>query len=383
MPTYRYQRCEYLLPFFNNHNISQYQKQTNKTSLVVFNSFCFLFNSVLFIDFLLRSTALSLDVLLTMVAISDSNDTRNARADHWIYLLYGLLICLTATTIALAAAILGIVVNRLDSKDTTTVDNSRPLSFVDQINIDELMKHLEQLQVIADRNDGTRAIATRGFNQTLDYITTQLRQYTNLSVQHWYFTVRNYIIQGTPQLQSQINETTTNHVYLTDFTHILFSSRANFTSFVPVVAIPNLGCQDSDWTSASATNLVALVKRGNCSFVEKSALAENYQVRALLIYNDGTTPDGLEPLQGVRNNMNTTIPAFFLSYNLGMQLFHAVGNASVMMNIDVSDANGIGNICADTPTGDSTKTIVIGAHSDGVPAGSGINDNGKKLCMAL
>jgi len=34
------------------------------------------------------------------------------------------------------------------------------------------------------------------------------------------------------------------------------------------------------------------------------------------------------------------------------------------------------NICADTPTGDVTQTIVIGSHSDSVPAGPGINDNG-------
>ena len=64
-----------------------------------------------------------------------------------------------------------------------------------------------------------------------------------------------------------------------------------------------------------------------------------------------------------------------------MQLANAGTNAAVIMNIDVTDASGIGNICADTPTGDKTKTIVVGAHSDGVAAGSGINDNGKKLLI--
>jgi len=123
----------------------------------------------------------------------------------------------------------------------------------------------------------------------------------------------------------------------------------------------------------------ALVKRGDCTYPEKSILAEKYGVKGLLIYNDGTAPDRMQPIQGVRNNLNTTIPAYFLSYNLGMQLVNAGTNAGIMMNIDVSDANGIGNICADTKTGDKTKTIVIGSHSDGVPAGNGINDNGKYL----
>jgi acetylornithine deacetylase/succinyl-diaminopimelate desuccinylase-like protein len=100
-----------------------------------------------------------------------------------------------------------------------------------------------------------------------------------------------------------------------------------------------------------------------------------------LIYNDGLTPNNILPIQGVRNNLNTTIPAYFISYTLGIQLANASNNPSVIMNIDVSDAEGVGNICADTPTGNKTKTIVVGSHSDGVPAGSGINDNGKIILI--
>ncbi|CAF0923208.1 unnamed protein product [Rotaria sordida] len=307
---------------------------------------------------------------------SASNLSKPVVVTKWIYILFGLLILFTITTIALTGAILGVVINRLDSKNTSSPPTSESLSFVDQIKIEDLMKHLEQLQVIADRYSGTRAIATGGFNDTLDYITSQLEQNTNFSIQHWYFTVRNYIIRGTPQLQSRINGVMTDHVYLTDFAQILFSAGANFNTFVQVVPIPNLGCRDADWTSVSTVDSVALVKRGDCSYLEKSILAEKYRVRGLLIYNDGTAPDRFQTIQGVRNNLNTTIPAYFLSYYVGMQLFNAAGNADVIMNINISDANGIGNICADTQTGDKTKTIVVGAHSDGVPAGSGINDNG-------
>jgi hypothetical protein len=330
-----------------------------------------------------------------MKKVLDFDGSPSAGVNKRIYMFFGLLILFTLTTLVLASAILGVVVNRLDPKNTLTLTTSPtptpspttssnttgPLSLVDQIKIDDLMRHLGELQIIADRSGGTRAIATGGFNGTLDYITSQLQQNTNLIVQHQYFTVRNYIVQGTPQLQSRINGNTISQVYLTDFAHILFSSRANFDSFVQVVAIPNVGCQDSDWTSVFATGLVALVKRGDCTYPAKSALAEKYGVRGLLIYNDGLASDRFQPIQGVRNNLNTTIPVFFLSYNLGMQLANSTANAAVIMTIDVSDANGIGNICADTPTGDKTKTIVVGSHSDGVPAGSGINDNGEKAVI--
>jgi len=297
-----------------------------------------------------------------------------------IYILFGLLILFTITILALTAVILGVVVNRLDSKNTTSVDTSRSPSLVDQIKIDDLMKHLEQLQVFADGSGGTRAIATSGFNDTLDYITSELVQNTNLIIQHQYFTVRNYIVQGTPELQSEINGTVTNHSHISDFAQILFSSSANFDSFVPVVAIPNFGCNDTDWSNVPVRDLVALVIRGSCNYVDKSALAQKYGVKGLLIYNDGAT-NNMFPIQGVRNNLNTTIPAYFISYMLGIELANPLYNASVIMNIDVRDAEGVGNICADTPTGDKTKTIVVGAHSDGVPAGSGINDNGKIILI--
>ncbi|CAF3829633.1 unnamed protein product [Rotaria sp. Silwood1] len=178
-------------------------------------------------------------------------------------ILVGLLVLFSITTIVLGAIALGILINRINSRDTTSsLNNSGLLSFADQIKIDDLLHHLEQLQLIADQSNGTQAIGTRGFNDTFDYITEQLEQNTNLIVQHEYFIVKNCAVQGTPQLQSQINGLVEDHVYLTDFTHVLFTPGANFDSFVRLVPIPNLGCQNSDWMNVSVTDSIALVKRG-------------------------------------------------------------------------------------------------------------------------
>jgi hypothetical protein len=298
------------------------------------------------------------------------------------YIFGGLLLCLGIVAVVLIAVTLGFVVKILNSDKVSSQYVQASPTLSEQIKVDDLLRHLEQLQVIADQSSGTRAIATSGFNNTLDYVTNQLRKNTNFIIHHQYFTVQNYVVRGTPQFLSQIAGVVSNHSYLKDFSYMIFSSRAVFDSFVQLIAIPNLGCQDSDWSSVSARNVVALVKRGNCTFPEKSIIAEKYGVRALLIYNDGTGPDRFQPTQGLRVHLNSTIPVYLLSYNMGVQLFNATVdyplNVMVRMNIDVSDAEGIGNICADTPTGDKTKTIVVGAHSDGVPAGSGINDNGKK-----
>jgi Zn-dependent M28 family amino/carboxypeptidase len=76
------------------------------------------------------------------------------------------------------------------------------------------------------------------------------------------------------------------------------------------------------------------------------------------------------------------VPTLFLSYTLGQSLVDAANDpthtASVRLDISADAVlDPIGNICADTLTGDPTQTIVIGSHSDSVTAGPGINDNGQ------
>lgn len=312
-------------------------------------------------------------------AVAITTRWRNAK----IFLLLGWFFVISIVILVLVAVTLGVVIHRLDSATINdSRDDRRLISLVEQIKIDDLMKHLEQLQVIADQSNGTRAAGTQGFNDTLQYITVQLQQHTDFVIRHEYFTVSNYLVQGTPQFQSQINGLVDNYTYLMDFTHFVFSPGVTFDAFVPLVVIPNLGCQDIDWTSVSATNSIAIVKRGSCTFVEKSLLAEKYQVKGLLVYNDGTAPDRFQAIQNVRTHANATIPAYFLSYDVGMKLVNSTTNVGILMNINVSDVSA-GNVCADTSTGNGTKTIVVGAHSDGVLDGSGINDNGEKSVEGL
>ena len=290
----------------------------------------------------------------------------------------GLSIFLTLIVISLSAATLGVVVNRLETK---TISIVKSYLLEDQITSTELIKHLTELQKIADANDRRRSIATKGFNGTVAYITNQLNTYTDFNVKLQHFTVKNYIVRGTPTLRANINGVEKSYTYLANFSYMVFSAAANFDSYVRLVDIRNLGCNDTDWDGINARGAIALVKRGDCSFVDKVAITERKGAAGLLLYNDGTASDRFQATEGIRASMDSKIPAFFLSYYLGIELRNAVNapgaSVSIFMSVDVSDAVGETNICADTPTGDATKTIVIGAHSDSVPAGSGINDNGR------
>jgi hypothetical protein len=253
------------------------------------------------------------------------------------------------------------------------------------------MNHLKILQRIGNDNNGTRAVSTSGFNQTLDYITDSLAIHTDYNITKTFFPIRQFALNSPPILISSINGVSKNYTYSTDlsvadFYYVQFSTNASFTNFQNLTAIPNVGCSDDDWLNANPppAGRVALVKRGICPFDDKGVLANKYNVTGLLIYNDGASPDRRSPM-AISLGQDSYIPALFLSYPVGDALAAAAQdpstNASVQLIIDVKDLplSPVGNICADTPTGDITQTIVIGSHSDSVTAGAGINDNGKLL----
>ena len=305
----------------------------------------------------------------------------------------GLAMLLIIITFILSIATLAKVDQSKETESTTppteptTTPNNPSLAMA--IRIEEAMGHLRELQRIATASNGTRAINTPGFQQTLDYIMSHLAANTDYKINRVNFPVRDFALASNPILISSIGDVLTNYTYSSDlsmaeFYHVKYSTAANFTDFVQLTAIPNAACTDDDWQKATPApqGRVALLKRGTCLFRDKTALAHKYNVSAILLYNDGSSPDHIPPIE-VSLPQNNTLPALFLSFSVGQALADATQdaskNASVKMIIDVKDLPDflVGNICADTPTGNVTETIVIGSHSDSVPAGPGVNDNGK------
>lgn len=291
-------------------------------------------------------------------------------------------------TLALAAATLGTLNKRFDALATPAATSSRPnLNSVlaETIRIDDLMNHLRQLQRIADEFNGTRAINTRGFNASVDYIYNYLQeQGPELVVKRETFTVRDFALAKDPVLRSTINGVEQQYTYAAnltraEFTHVIYSTSVNLTEDVRVVNVLNFGCVEADWINMAG--LVVLVKAGGkCTYAEKGLLAASIGVKALLFYNDGATVSSLTPAS-VRLRQFNTLPALSLSYAVGQALADAAatGAATVRMEIELKPLLPfpVDNVCADTVHGNVTQTIVVGSHSDSVPAGPGINDNGK------
>jgi aminopeptidase Y len=321
--------------------------------------------------------------------------------DKRILIILGIIGLFGLITFALVAATLGTLNKRLDTVESklslpapTLTTTTRPpvgSTLATSINIEEILGYLRELQNIANASNGTRAINTLGFNMTLDFIHDYLTTHTNFNVTKTFFHVRDFALDGNPILISSNNGITKNYTYSSnpaaaEFLHVKYSTLSNISNVFNLTVIPNGGCTEADWQNANPppAGSVALIKRGgSCTFADRAAQAPKFAVVGLLFYNDGTLPDRFSPIE-VSLGQDNTLPALFLSYNAGQALADAVNTSTdvtVQLGINLRDlpAFPVGNICADTPTGDVTQTIVIGSHSDSVPAGPGINDNGKLL----
>ena len=296
-------------------------------------------------------------------------------------------------TFALSAATLSAVnkkYNDLKNIVYSQITTRPPLNAVlaESLPIQDVMLHLREFQRIATMNNDTRAIHTPGFNQTVNYIESALKSNTDFIVNRTSFPVRQYSLLSNPTFTVNNNSGKFSYNYstnlsITQFYQVRYSVPVNISTPTRVAVVRGFGCSRADWENSTppANGLVALVKRGDCTFAEKAKAAVGQNVTAILFYNDGLSPDRIPPIE-ISLGQENTIPALFLSFTLGQSLSNAsqnflTGNSVEMFTNEAIPTNAsVWNVCADTPTGNVTQTIVVGSHSDSVPAGPGINDNG-------
>jgi hypothetical protein len=269
---------------------------------------------------------------------------------------------------------------------TITTTTQPPFSslLIRSINIDDLIGHLNQLERIANESSSTRAVGTPGFNKTVDYIHNHLtNNVVGLNVFREPVPVRSFAVINSPVFISYSDGTVKNYTYSTnlarsDFTYVNYSGPASLTTNYTIAVISGFGCSSGDWQNAS--NRAALVIRGgSCTFADKGVLAAQNNASVLLFYNDGLNTANLAPVS-VRLRQRNTLPSLFLSFAAGQALVDATQTNEVTVSLSLQVSESIfyvDNICADTVDGNKSQTIVIGSHSDSVPAGPGINDNGK------
>ena len=149
-----------------------------------------------------------------------------------------------------------------------------------------------------------------------------------------------------------------------------------------LVLVSNDGCQASDFPDSVAGN-IAFIKRGVCPFGTKSEHAGRKGAIAAVVYNYEKDP--------VSGTLGTPSPDHIATFGLSGEeaepVLKKLENGTHVDGIAYIDAevNQIltVNIIAQTAEGDPENCVMLGAHSDSVTEGPGINDDGSGTISLL
>jgi Zn-dependent M28 family amino/carboxypeptidase len=242
----------------------------------------------------------------------------------------------------------------------------------EQVTLEGVREHQQNLQFIADANNGTRASGTPGFDASADYVAARLEaagyEVTRQEFIFPYFEDRSEF--------SQVAPTAKQYERAEDFDTMTFSApgdaTAEFTEVDPAGAGLGPGCEATDFAGFPAGE-IALIRRGGCTFRIKADNAAAAGASAAVIYNNTTGR-----LNGTLGSPGVAIPTIGTTAAVGAELAPKAGTAQTLrVKVEtIEEDRPTANIIADSRKGDEDRTVIAGAHLDSVLAGPGINDNG-------
>lgn len=253
------------------------------------------------------------------------------------------------------------------------------------VSADAIIEHLEELQLIADQNNGNRAAGTSGYEASAVYVEQQLAA-AGYTTSRQPFSYDQFVV--TSSAVERIAPSQRTYVDFDEYYVMTNSGAGDVTAAVTAVDI-NLvgdrastsGCEASDFAGFPAGN-IALVQRGTCAFADKIANADAAGASAVIVFNQGNADDRLGVVLGTLGDVQLGIPAVGTSFAIGEEL---AGLSGVTMRIAVDaelETIDSFNVLADS-AGRTDRTVVVGAHMDSVAEGAGINDNGSGIAAIL
>ena len=248
------------------------------------------------------------------------------------------------------------------------------------VTLEGVREHQAAFQTIADANDGNRAAGTDGYAESVDYVAGLLEHAGYVvTLDEFQFVDPSTVLlrQLTP-----IDATYETGAYtgsgLGDVTGNVIPVDINL---VPPRASTS-GCEAADFAGLpfDGPGDIALIQRGTCSFGIKALNADTAGAEAVVIFNQGNTPDREGLIVGtlLPDGATVDIPVVGASFANGVALAQPGSTARVTV-VESTEVN----VIADLPGKNMNNVVMSGAHLDSVPEGPGINDNGSGSAALL
>jgi len=286
----------------------------------------------------------------------------------------------------LCASLPGLANAQMQACDRRVNNNFNKL--LECVSVDGVRSHQSVLQGIADANGGTRLTGTSGYDESVDYVAEQMED-AGYDVTIQPFLYDSFFPLG-PSTLEQLSPAPATYVEDSDYTLMTQSDSGDVAGQVTAVDLQlgmgnasTSGCEGADFAGFPAGN-IALIQRGACSFQLKAENAAAAGAVGVVIFNQGNSADRLGLTNGtLGSGYAGGIPVVFATYPRGEEWSMTAG-LDVHMIVDVFRGTVTGhNVLAETPKGDPTNTIMVGAHLDSVIAGPGIQDNGSGSAAIL
>jgi Zn-dependent M28 family amino/carboxypeptidase len=266
------------------------------------------------------------------------------------------------------------------------------------VTLEGVREHQQALQDIADKNldpfyPGTRADGTEGYDASVDYVAGLLRDAgyeVTLDALDFDFQFPAVLRQLTP--------------VAADYETGPFTGSGSGTvegQVIPVDinldkgpdAVSTSGCEAADFDGINwdGANDIALVQRGTCFFGTKAFYAAQAGAEAVIIFNQGNTPDrealivadatSFDNPDGTTGTVTHEIPVVGASFADGLALSQEGSTAFVQ--VLPSERRTEYSVIAELPGDNTANVVMAGAHLDSVIEGPGINDDGSGTAALL
>jgi Zn-dependent M28 family amino/carboxypeptidase len=266
-----------------------------------------------------------------------------------------------------------------DSNQPTTAAASQPAAdfaatIRQRVTVDGMMSHLTKLQQIADQNGGNRAVGTRGYDASVDYVADTLRA-KGFDVEIPEFELR-FPFADAPELTVGGSKVDAKPLEYTVGT----PPQGVTGSLVPAPVDDSPGCTAADYDGMAVAGAVVLVDRGRCPFGDKQLAAASRGAAALIVADN---VDDEQSGATLGEQTHVTIPVVSVSKADGARLRERTRTTTtIKLNAGVR-VEKTRNVLAQTKTGSTRDVVMVGGHLDSVPAGPGIDDNGSGVAAVL
>jgi Zn-dependent M28 family amino/carboxypeptidase len=266
------------------------------------------------------------------------------------------------------------------------------------VTLEGVREHQQALQAIADANDdpfypGTRAAGTEGYSDSVEYVAGLLEDAG--------YDVALDPVEITFNFPATLRQLTPVEA---EYETGVFTGSGSGTVEGQVIPVDiNLtpprastsGCEASDFAGIdwSGPADIALIQRGTCFFGTKAHNAELAGAEAVIIFNQGNTPDREALIvadatslddptaPGGVSSITHNIPVVGASFANGVALSQPGSTAFV--EVLPAETRTDFNVIAELEGKNTDNVVMAGAHLDSVIEGPGINDNGSGSAAIL